>query len=72
MVNIERLKEAMRARNVSYEDAAKQIGMDRATFFRRLAKNGETFTVREVAILANLLSMPSDEMEAIFFDRKLA
>lgn len=72
MVNINRLREAMNQKSVSLEDAAKAIGIDRATFYRRIEKAGTKFTVEEVDKLANLLDMDSATMQDIFFDRQLA
>lgn len=72
MVNVARLQDALKAHSISYEDAAKAIGVDRATFYRRLSKNGTKFTVEEVAKLSALLELSSQTMQDIFFDRELA
>lgn len=68
MVNIERLKGALRARNVTVEQASDAIGINPATFYRRLNRAGEKFTVSEVGKLAKLLNMNSKTMQSIFFD----
>lgn len=72
MVNINKLREALAARSISYEDAAHAIGVDRATFYRRLERAGSKFTVEEVAKLSRLLNMDGQTMQDIFFDRELA
>lgn len=72
MVNINKLREALAARSISYEDAARAIGIDRATFYRRLERAGSKFTVEEVAKLSRLLNMDGQTMQDIFFDRELA
>ena len=72
MVNIGRLNEAMKAHAISYEDAARAIGIDRATFYRRMSRNGSKFTVDEVGKLSALLGLNSQTMQEIFFDRELA
>lgn len=72
MVNINRLKSAMKARNVTVEQASEYIGVNAATFYRRISRDGEKFTVSEVGKLADLLGMDSTTMQDIFFDQKLA
>lgn len=72
MVNIERLKTALKSRNISIEQAAEHMGINPATFYRRVNRYGEKFTVAEVMRLAELLNMDSQTMQDIFFDTKLA
>lgn len=72
MVNVMRLQDALKARSISYEDAANALGVDRATFYRRLSRNGAKFTVEEVEKLSGLLGLNSQAMQEIFFDRELA
>lgn len=72
MVNINRLRQALAARSISYEDAARAIGVDRATFYRRIERAGAKFTVEEVEKLSRLLNMDRQTMNDIFFDRELA
>ena len=72
MVNTERLKTAMRDRHVTVEQASEHIGVNPATFYRRINRNGEKFTVEEVGKLANLLGMDANAMQDIFFDKQLA
>ena len=72
MVNVVRLQEALKERSISYEDAARALGVDRATFYRRLSSKGSKFTVDEVGKLSALLGLTSKAMQDIFFDRELA
>lgn len=72
MVNIDLLKSVMRARNISIEQAANAINVNPSTFYRRINQNGETFTVSEVAKLAELLNMGGKTLERVFFEKKLA
>ena len=72
MVNVERLRAALRMNNISIDVAAEAIGIDGATFYRRLARQGTKFTVEEVGKLADLLSLSGNDLQEIFFDRELA
>lgn len=72
VVNIARLKEAMKAKSVKADDVAKALNIDPATFYRRLEKQGTKFTVEEVAKLSGLLKLSPKQMQDIFFDRELA
>ena len=72
MVNIDKLRTAMRSRNITVEQAADHIGVNPVTFYRRINRDGEKFTVAEVEKLAELLGMDANTMQDIFFDRGLA
>lgn len=72
MVNISKLRDALAARSITYEEAAKAIGIDRATFYRRIERAGSKFTVEEVVKLSQLLNMDGQTMQEIFFDNELA
>lgn len=69
MVNIERLRDALKQCKVTRATAAAAIGMDEATFYRRLNRQGSTFTVEEVGKLSELLKLSPDDMQDIFFER---
>lgn len=72
MVNVARLQDALKQRSISYEEAAEALNIDRATFYRRMSRNGTKFTVEEVGKLASLLGLSSQALQDIFFDRELA
>ena len=72
MVNITRLKGALKAHSIKPETAARAMGIHPATYYRRLNKKSPKFTVDEVSKLSELLNLEPKEMEAIFFDRELA
>lgn len=72
MVNVTRLREVLAEQQITYDDVARSLGVDRATFYRRLAQQGAKFTVEEVGKLAEMLKLTPQEMQDIFFDRELA
>lgn len=55
----------------STEEMAKDLGISYATLLRRFGEP-ETFTVSEVIKISQLLSLESSDIDAIFFDNKLA
>ena len=69
MVNTDRLKSALQDRNITIEQASEHIGINPSTFYRRISRNGEKFTVSEVGKLADLLKLDSETMNGIFFDK---
>lgn len=69
MVNVERLREEMRKRSVTADAAAAAMGIDVATYYRRMNRQGTKFTVEEVSKLSELLNLSSKAMQEIFFER---
>lgn len=69
MVNVVRLREAMKAQSISPDAVADALGIDRATFYRRLERQGAKFTVEEVSKFSELLNLSSETMQNIFFDK---
>lgn len=66
MVNVNKLKGIMVEKNMNAEELAKRIGMDRATFYRRLAKSDD-FTIKEVDSIVKVLGLSMMETNSIFF-----
>ena len=70
-LNVNKLKGKMVEHQKSTEEMAKELGISYATLLRRLGEP-ETFTVSEVIKISKLLSLESSDIDAIFFDNKLA
>lgn len=66
MVNVQKLKGIMTEKKISVEELSKRIGMDRATFYRRLAKSDD-FTIKEVDSIVKELRLTMEETNNIFF-----
>lgn len=66
MVDVDKLRGAMTERKVNVEELSKRIGMDRATFYRRLAKSDD-FTIKEVDSIVKGLGLSAEETNRIFF-----
>lgn len=72
MVNINKLRAKMVELGTNVEELSEKIGMDRATFYRRLAVGGQTFLVKEVDAIVKELNMTKDEANEIFFSQFVA
>lgn len=69
MVNVERLRDEMRKRSITPDAAAEAMGIDVATYYRRMNRQGTKFTVEEVSKLSELLNLSPRTMQEIFFER---
>lgn len=67
MANILLLRGKMVEKNVSVEKLADKLCLDKSTLYRRLDREGETFTIREANLIVNELQLTKEEASAIFF-----
>ena len=72
MVNINKLRGRMVEHEVNADKMASLLGINRATFYRKMENAGEAFTIREVSIIAETLKLNLAELNAIFFDSSVA
>lgn len=72
MVNVNKLRGRMVEYKVNADKMASLLGINRATFYRKMENAGEAFTVREVGIIAEALGLNLTELNAIFFDPTVA
>ena len=72
LVNVKKLKAKLVECGYNVDAVADNIGIDRATFYRRLANNGETFTIGEADSISRFLMLTKDEVNAIFFSQYVA
>ncbi len=72
MVNVNKLKAKMVENEINVDEISDMIGVDRATFYRRLANNGETFSIKEADMIINALNLTKDEVNSIFFSQIVA
>lgn len=70
MVDLELLKKTITERGVTITALARNIGVDRATLYSRLAGKGD-FTVTEMNGIVKFLRLTNSESEAIFFADKV-
>jgi predicted transcriptional regulator len=72
VVNVNKLKGKIVENGMSVTDLAEMINIDKATFYRKLNANGETFLIKEADAIAKALKLTGDEVNAIFFAQYVA
>lgn len=72
MTNADKLKAVLKEKEMSIEEISKVIGIDKSTFYRKLASNGASFTIGEVEKLSKALALSVDDINAIFFSNFVA
>lgn len=71
-INIELLKQRIKEENIKPEQLAQKIGIDRATFYRKMKAGGVKFTVGEVQGIIEALNLSDVEAARIFFTETVA
>lgn len=67
MVDVTLLKDTIKHKGKTNAQIAETIGMNASTFYRKLNKNGATFTVAQAHKLAEVLEIDPDVAQNIFF-----
>lgn len=72
MTNMNLLKSKIVENGLSVEKIVESIGINKSTFYRKLANEGENFTVEEVYKIASALNLSAREVNSIFFNIDVA
>ena len=72
MVNVDKLRGKIVECRMTIEDLAKEVGVDRATLYRRINGGGGAFTIEEADKIAKALLLDADELNKIFFAQYVA
>jgi len=67
VANVSMLRGKMVERNISVEELAEKLCVDKSTLYRRLDREGDTFTIKEASIIVRELHLTKEEAIAIFF-----
>lgn len=67
MVNVSKLRDAIKASNHTIRTLSIAIGIDESTFYRKLSKEGSTFTLEQADLIKRELNLDLDSAQAIFF-----
>ncbi len=64
-----KLKAQCIEKDISFEELSSLLGISISTFYRKLSN--ETFTVKEMRIIANHLNWNSDDLDYVFFTNEV-
>lgn len=67
MVNVNKIKGKMTEKEINAETMAKELGINKSTFYRKLNSGGSNFSVGEAFIISMRLNLTKDEVNDIFF-----
>lgn len=69
MVNVQKLRGVIVERGYTQERLAKEIPMDKSTFSRKMAGDGEDFSIEQADRISKILNLTKDEAIDIFFSQ---
>lgn len=72
MVNVSLLNEAIKVSGKTKAEVANYIQMDESTFYRKMSRNGSTFTVEQACLITEMLGIGPNQAQDIFFAKSLA
>ena len=64
-MNIPEVKKRMKAKNITNDKMARELGMNPSTYYRKMQKNGEEFSALDLMVFRRVLEM--DQQQAIDF-----
>lgn len=67
-MDIQKLKGKIVEAGTTQEAIADSIGVDRSTFYRKMKRSGNTFTVEEMNKMVKCIPLNVDEAVSIFFN----
>lgn len=70
MVNVNKLKGKIVEKGYNVATLAKEMGMDKGTFYRKLNNEGD-FSIKEADKIIEILSLGRDEFNSIFFSQEV-
>lgn len=71
-MNTDLLKKKIKESGKNVSMVAAGINVDESTFYRKLQKNGETFTVAQASAIKEVLGLSTQEAFDIFYGQELA
>ena len=72
MIDKNKLLGKIREKALTQKDVAERLGIDESTFYRKLKKDGQTFTIEEAYKISEVLDLTNQESIDIFFFALLA
>lgn len=72
MVNVNKLRGKIVEQGLNVEKLAVTLDIDASTLYRKIANNGEGFTIAEADAIVKALDLSGSEAAAIFFSQFVA
>lgn len=60
-MNTAEVKQRMKDKHITGEMMAKELGMDPSTYYRKMQKNGENFSVVDLNVFKRMLELEDQE-----------
>lgn len=71
-MNVEEYRKFMNDNRITVKEMASVIDMDESTWYRKIQKNGDNFTIKEMNTMIDAFKIPLDIAANIFFNEELA
>lgn len=71
-MNINKLKGKIVEKGMNITGLASEIGINRATLYRKINNDGDTLTIKEANIIVSVLNLTEKEATEIFFNQLVA
>lgn len=71
-MNVNKLKGKIVENGQTVESLAKEMGIDRASLYRKLQNDGKTMLIRDANNIASILGLSPSDALAIFFNQSVA
>ena len=68
-INVNLFRGKLVEKGMKCEDMACEIGVDPSTFSRKMAKQGDTFSIAQVQKMVSVLQLTESEANAIFLQQ---
>lgn len=72
LVNVNKLKGKIVECGLNISILADEIGIDKATLYRKIRENGDPITIREADKISEALNLSKEEVNDIFFSQYVA
>lgn len=72
MVNVNKLRGKIVEKGMNISILAENIGIDRATLYRKLGGNGSNFSIKDADSISKALELTISEVNEIFFAQYVA
>lgn len=68
IVNVQKLKGKIVERDTTQENVARICGINRSTFYRKMKRGGDDFTIKEISSMVSGIPLTKDEAMDIFLN----